>query len=81
MVGCWRGYLSGAMCRFVYGPGDATAIHCLLCVVIVAVVVLTCDNMCLTCIRKLESILPSITDPGQTDHVAILAKTLLNIDL
>jgi len=29
-VGCWRGYLSGAMCRFAYGPADATATHCLL---------------------------------------------------
>ena len=29
-VGCWRGYLSGAICRFAYGPGDATATHCLL---------------------------------------------------
>jgi len=25
VVGCWRGYLSGAMCRFAYGPADATA--------------------------------------------------------
>jgi len=23
VVGCWRGYLSGAMCRFAYGPADA----------------------------------------------------------
>jgi len=30
VVGCWRGYLSGAMCRFAYGPSDATATHCLL---------------------------------------------------
>ena len=30
VVGCWRGYLSGAMCRFAYGPADATATHCLL---------------------------------------------------
>ena len=29
-VVCWRGYLSGAMCRFAYGPADATATHCLL---------------------------------------------------
>jgi len=28
--GCGRGYLSGAMCRFAYGPADATATHCLL---------------------------------------------------
>jgi len=28
--GCWRGYLSGAMCRLAYGPADATATHCLL---------------------------------------------------
>jgi len=26
----WHGYLSGAMCRFAYGPADATATHCLL---------------------------------------------------
>ena len=26
----WRGYLSGARCRVVYGPADATATHCLL---------------------------------------------------
>ena len=27
VVVCWRGYcyLSGAMCRFAYGPADATA--------------------------------------------------------
>ena len=24
MVGCWRGYLSGARCRLAYGPADAT---------------------------------------------------------
>jgi len=28
--GCWRGYLSGAMCRLAYGPADAIATHCLL---------------------------------------------------
>jgi len=28
--GCWRGYLSGAMCRFAYSPADANATHCLL---------------------------------------------------
>ena len=25
VVGCWRGYLSGARCRLAYGPADATA--------------------------------------------------------
>ena len=25
MVGCWRGYLSGARCRLAYCPADATA--------------------------------------------------------
>ena len=30
VVGCWRGYLSGAQCSLAYGPGDATATHCLL---------------------------------------------------
>jgi len=30
VVGCWRGYLSGARCRLAYGPTDATATHCLL---------------------------------------------------
>ena len=30
VVGCWCGYLSGAMCRLAYGPADATATHCLL---------------------------------------------------
>jgi len=29
VVGCWRGYLSGATCRLAYGPADATATHCL----------------------------------------------------
>ena len=29
MVECWRGCLSGASCRLVYGPADATATHCL----------------------------------------------------
>jgi len=29
-VGCWLGYLSGARCKLVYGPADATATHCLL---------------------------------------------------
>ena len=28
--GCWHGYLSGARCRFPYGPTDPTATHCLL---------------------------------------------------
>ena len=28
VVGCWRGYLSGARCRLAYGPADATATHC-----------------------------------------------------
>jgi len=23
VVGCWRGYLSGARCRFAYDPADA----------------------------------------------------------
>ena len=27
LVGCWRGYLSGARCRLAYGPADATATH------------------------------------------------------
>ena len=30
VVGCWRGYLSGAKCRLAYGPTDATATHYLL---------------------------------------------------
>jgi len=30
VVGCWCGYLSGARCRFAYGPADTTATHCLL---------------------------------------------------
>jgi len=30
VVGCWRGYLSGARCRLAYGPADMTATHCLL---------------------------------------------------
>jgi len=33
VVGCWRGYLSGARCRLAwlaYGQADATAAHCLL---------------------------------------------------
>jgi len=30
VVGCWRGYLSGARCRLAYGPTEATATHCLL---------------------------------------------------
>jgi len=30
VVGCWRGYLSGARCRLAYGPADGTATHCLL---------------------------------------------------
>ena len=28
VVGCWRGYLSGARCRLAYSPADATATHC-----------------------------------------------------
>ena len=31
VLGCWRGYLSGARCRFAYCPADATATHCLFC--------------------------------------------------
>ena len=27
VVGCWRGYLSGARCRLARGPADATATH------------------------------------------------------
>ena len=30
VVGCWRGYLSGARCRLAYSPVDFTATHCLL---------------------------------------------------
>ena len=30
VVGCCRGYLSGAWCRLAYAPADATATHCLL---------------------------------------------------
>jgi len=30
VVECWRGYLSGARCRFAYGSVDPTANHCLL---------------------------------------------------
>jgi len=30
VVECWRGYLSGARCRFAYGPADAVATHCFL---------------------------------------------------
>jgi len=30
VVGFWHGYLSGARCRFAYGPPDATATHYLL---------------------------------------------------
>jgi len=30
VVGCWCGYLSGARCRFAYGPADPIAAHCLL---------------------------------------------------
>ena len=30
VVGCWRGYRSGARCRLAYVPADATATHCLL---------------------------------------------------
>jgi len=30
VVGCCHGYLSGARCRFAYGPADATATYCLL---------------------------------------------------
>ena len=29
VVGCWRGYLSGARCRLAHSPADATATHCL----------------------------------------------------
>ena len=28
VVGCWHGYLSGARCRLVHGPADATASDC-----------------------------------------------------
>jgi len=30
VAGCWRSYLSGARCRFAYGPADANANHYLL---------------------------------------------------
>ena len=30
VVRCRHGYLSGARCRFAYGPADTTATHCLL---------------------------------------------------
>jgi len=29
VVGCWRGYLSGARCRLAYGPANASATHSL----------------------------------------------------
>ena len=28
VVGCWRGYLSGARCRLAYGPAEGSAIFC-----------------------------------------------------
>ena len=28
VVGCWRGYLSGARCKLAYGPADTTATQC-----------------------------------------------------
>ena len=28
VVGCWRGYLSGARCRVAYDPANATTTHC-----------------------------------------------------
>jgi len=30
VVGWWHDYLSGARCRFAYGPANGTDIHCLL---------------------------------------------------
>jgi len=30
VVGCWHDYVSGSLCRFAYGPADATATHYLL---------------------------------------------------
>jgi len=30
VVGCWHGYLLGAMSRLAYGPADATGTHCVL---------------------------------------------------
>jgi len=30
VVGCWRGYQSGARCTLACSPADATATHCLL---------------------------------------------------
>jgi len=30
VMGCWRGYLSGARCRLAYGSADASVTHCLL---------------------------------------------------
>ena len=30
VLGCWRGHLSGVMCRLAYGLADATATHYLL---------------------------------------------------
>ena len=33
MVGCSRSYLSGAQCRFAYGPADATATHCVFTII------------------------------------------------
>jgi len=30
VVGCWRGYLSGARCKLACGPADANVTHCLL---------------------------------------------------
>jgi len=30
VIWCWCGYLSGARCRFAYGPADTTATHYLL---------------------------------------------------
>ena len=29
VVGCWRGYLSGARCRLAYGPADANSHPCI----------------------------------------------------
>jgi len=37
-LGICRGYLSGARCRLAYGPTDATATHCRVCILFETVV-------------------------------------------
>ena len=64
VVRCWCGCLSGARCSLAYGPGDATATHCLLLQIgftflVPAHLVVPEKDVKRVCVRQQQHCLPS----------------------